>query len=463
MNEESNNLPVLESADELAWKELRQYLLDPREDYPEPYFMLEYNGVPFSTLGGIQAISGQKKNGKSFVLTQLMAAVLGIESERVKVMLPGLRVPERTVEYLGHLPRVLYVDTEMEKLNSAKVLRRVHWLCEWDMKQPNDRFSVLWLRTVEDDEEMKEKAYQKRFRLIQQGLELMKPDIVFMKYWTPFMAPCFGSIARLARSNRHTKVICQIDNVEPHEHHATDKPFNRYYLNSVDGFIYMSEQVHNELKVYTSAPALFSPHPMFENFGSRVEREEACKELALDPEVRYTMFFGLIRDYKGLDTLLEAWAKFRRAGHKLLIAGEFYASRERYMALIERLGLENDIVLHDYFIPDDRIKHYFSVADCVVLPYKTATQSGVTQICYNFCTPVIVTNVGGLAEIVPDDRVGYVCEPTIEGVTSALERIYEGNTLTRFAENMTEERKRFSWSAMCDAIEEVYDKIKSER
>lgn len=294
------------------------------------------------------------------------------------------------------------------------------------------------------------------------GMELRKarPDIVLMKYWTPFMAPCFGSIARLARSNGATKVICQIDNVEPHEHHITDKPFNRYYLNSVDAFIYMSEQVHSELKEYTSVPALFSPHPMFENFGQRVERNEACKALALDSNVRYSMFFGLIRDYKGLDTLLEAWAKFRREGHKLLIAGEFYASRERYMALIERLGLENDIVLHDYFIPDDKIKYYFSAADCVVLPYKTATQSGVTQICYNFCTPVIVTNVGGLAEIVPDDCVGYVCEPSVEGVTNALERIYEGDTLARFADAMTEERKRFSWQAMCDAIERVYDKVK---
>lgn len=180
MNEESNNLPVLESADELAWKELRQYLLDPREDYPEPYFMLEYNGVPFSTLGGIQAISGQKKNGKSFVLTQLMAAILGRDSDRVQVMLPGLKVPERTIEYLGHEPKVLYVDTEMEKLNSAKVLRRVHWLCGWDMKEPSDTFNVLWMRTMDDDEDTKEKAYQKRFRIIQNAIRLIKPDIVFI-------------------------------------------------------------------------------------------------------------------------------------------------------------------------------------------------------------------------------------------------------------------------------------------
>lgn len=300
------------------------------------------------------------------------------------------------------------------------------------------------------------------FSWLSVGRELCnaQPDIVLMKYWTPFMAPCFGSIARLARRNNHTKVICQIDNVEPHEHHIIDKPFNRYYLNSVDGFIYMSEQVHGELKAYTSVPALFSPHPMFEHFGSRVNRDEACSELGLDPSQRYAMFFGLIRDYKGLDTLLEAWADFRREGYKLLIAGEFYASRDKYIDMINRLGLESEVVMHDYFIPDDRVKYYFSAADCVVLPYKSATQSGVTQICYNFCTPVIVTNVGGLAEIVPDGRVGYVCEPTKGGVLRALEQIYASDTLARFAEAMTEERKRFSWGAMCDKIEEVYSMIK---
>lgn len=293
------------------------------------------------------------------------------------------------------------------------------------------------------------------------GRELcrMQPDIVLMKYWTPFMAPCFGSIARLARRNGHTRVICQIDNVEPHEHHLTDKMFNRYYLRSVDGFVYMSEQVHTELKAYTDVPMRFSPHPMFEHFGERVERTEACRKLGIDPMQRYAMFFGLIRDYKGLDTLLEAWSKFRREGYKLLVVGEFYASRDRYIELIEHLELNDDVVLHDFFVPDEDVRYYFSAADCVVLPYKTATQSGVTQICYNFSTPVIVTRVGGLAEIVPDGRVGFVAEPTVEGVREAIERIFEGDTIEQFSRNMLEERKRFSWATMCDTIESLYDEL----
>lgn len=159
-------------------EELRPYWLDPREDYPEPYYMLEYNGVPFSTIGGIQAISGQKKNGKTFVLAQLMAAILGNGTERTEQFLPGLRVPERTIDYLGHEPRVLYVDTEMEKLNSARVLRRVHWLCDWDLKMPQERFSVLWLKNMPRDGQ--EEAHVRRYRLILAAIESVQPDIVFI-------------------------------------------------------------------------------------------------------------------------------------------------------------------------------------------------------------------------------------------------------------------------------------------
>ena len=191
MSKTVNTLPQLPSgadieaqADEKRWAEVRQYLLDARENYPEPYYMLEYKGVPFSTIGGIQALSGQKKNGKTFVLAQLMAAILGTNTARVDSYLGGLRVPQRTLNWLGHAPIVLYVDTEMEKLNSAKVLRRVHWLCGWQMDVPNDRFHVLWLRGITEtkdvDGKVKERAYEKRYRLIRTAIEMLHPDAVFI-------------------------------------------------------------------------------------------------------------------------------------------------------------------------------------------------------------------------------------------------------------------------------------------
>ena len=179
MNQEGqnqSNLPPLQNAEELMLAEIRPYLLDPRENYPEPYAMLEFHGVPFSKVGGLAAISGQKKNGKSFVLTQLMAAILG--DECVQQYLPGLSVPQRTIEYLGHEPSVLYCDTEMEKLSSAKVLRRVHWLCGWDMNQENERFHVLWLKTI--PKTYSDKPYRYRYELIKKAIEVLSPDVVFI-------------------------------------------------------------------------------------------------------------------------------------------------------------------------------------------------------------------------------------------------------------------------------------------
>ncbi len=290
-----------------------------------------------------------------------------------------------------------------------------------------------------------------------------RPDLVILKYWTPFMAPCFGTIARIARRNGHTRFVCQIDNVEPHEHHLFDRPLNRYFLRAMDGFIYMSEQVHRELSAYTSAPALFSPHPMFEHFGDPVARDQACRHLALDPAVRYALFFGLIRDYKGLDLLLDAWARLHSEGCvgdcKLLVAGEFYTDRTAYIEQIERSGLAERVILHDRFIPDDEVRYYFSAADFMVLPYRTATQSGVTQIAYRFGLPMVVTRVGGLPEIVPDDRCGVVCEPDPESIAVAIDRIRRPGQLDRFRAGVVAESRRFSWEAMCDRIEELYQQL----
>lgn len=192
MQEENQNIPLAplpelpseEDARLQQMEELKPYLLDATRNYPEPYYMLEYKGVPMSPLGGIQAVSGQKKNGKTFLVVQLMAAILGVNSERVKRYLPGLRVPQRTLDHLGHLPKVLWVDTEMEELNSAKVLRRVHWLCEVQMDKPFERFNVLWLRSVSDTKDaaggVTERAYAKRYRIIKNAIDILQPDVVFI-------------------------------------------------------------------------------------------------------------------------------------------------------------------------------------------------------------------------------------------------------------------------------------------
>lgn len=288
------------------------------------------------------------------------------------------------------------------------------------------------------------------------GLRLRRerPDMILMKYWTPFMAPCFGTMARIARTNGHTRVVCQIDNVEPHEHHLTDRIFNLYYLRAVDAFVNMSASVGEQLRRYTTAPALFSPHPMFEHLGSRVERTEACHRLGWDPSRHYVLFFGLIRAYKGLDILLEAWKMVQRDDLRLVVAGEFYDDRTAYEPLFGQLG--ERVVLCDRFIPDEEVKYLFSAADALVLPYRSATQSGVTQIAYNFSVPIIVTDVGGLAEIVPDNRVGLVCAPEAASVAAAVERLYEGDNLQRFTRNMAVERQRFSWQTMCDRLVEAW-------
>ena len=283
-----------------------------------------------------------------------------------------------------------------------------------------------------------------------------RPDMLLMKYWTPFMAPCFGTIARLARRNGITKVVCQIDNVEPHEHHLTDHIFNRYYLGAVDAFVHMSEQVYGELRQYTKAPSLFSPHPMFTNFGERVSRDKACEKLGIEPAKRYLLYFGLIRQYKGLDILLEAWKRVALPDVRLIVAGEFYDDRGNYEKLLADLG--DRVVLHDHFVADDDVRYYFSAADALVLPYRTATQSGVTQIAYNFSLPMVVTRVGGLPEIVKDNVVGIVCEPTVESVAASLEQLYLNDNISRFESNFEEERKRFSWGAMCDALLQSYKK-----
>ena len=297
------------------------------------------------------------------------------------------------------------------------------------------------------------------------GLKIKKerPDILLIRFWLPFMGPCFGTIARIARSNRHTTIICIFDNVIPHEKRPGDKALTKYFTNSIDGAIVMSQTVLRDLKFFRKEiPVKLSPHPLFDNYGKPVTRSEALSWLNLDPDYSYMLFFGFIRAYKGLDILIEAFSdeRLRNRKLKLIIAGEFYEDDTPYRALIKKHHLGNDIIFSDHFIPDSEVTYFFSGADIVVQPYKTATQSGVTQIAFHFEKPMLVTDVGGLREIVADGKCGYVVKPESEAITAALIDYFDNSRKEQFTAGVKQEKEKFSWDKMTDSILEVYNRCK---
>ncbi|MBA7581271.1 D-inositol-3-phosphate glycosyltransferase [subsurface metagenome] len=240
-------------------------------------------------------------------------------------------------------------------------------------------------------------------------IKRMKPDLVIFKYWIPFMAPCFGTIARIIKRNKKTRIITIVDNMIPHEKRPGDRLLNRYFVKPIDAYIAMSESVLGDIKnIDREKPRALSPHPLFDNFGDILSKEEALNKLGLPDQHKYILFFGFIRDYKGLDLLLKAMAEkeVKDLPVKVLIAGEFYTKPDPYYDLIKQLRIEDRVILKTKFIADSEVKNYFCASDLVVQPYKSATQSGVTQIAYHFNKPMIVTDVGGLAEIVPDGKTG---------------------------------------------------------
>lgn len=273
------------------------------------------------------------------------------------------------------------------------------------------------------------------------------PDLLILAYWMPFMAPSMGTVARLARRNHHTQVIALCHNLIPHEHRPGDKLLTRWLLGSVDGVMSLSQSVCDDVHSFCpQMPTVASPHPIYDSFGAPVDREEACRHLGLDPDCRYLLFFGLIRAYKGLDWLLEACARSKAVSegrYRLIVAGEFYSGEEAYRSQANQLGLDDQIVWHTRFVPDSEVRHYFSAADLVVQPYKTATQSGVTQIAYHFLRPMLVTRVGGLPEIVPHGRVGFVADPDPASIAEAIDRFAQEQP--DFTEGLLSERQRYSW------------------
>lgn len=286
------------------------------------------------------------------------------------------------------------------------------------------------------------------------------PDLVIFAYWMSFFAPCYGTIARQIRKNHHTKCIGLIHNMIPHEPNILDKLFPGYFVGAMDGFTALSDSVVHDIEKFDhkSTPKRFSPHPIYDHYGALIPKNEAIQLLQLDPHFKYVLFFGFIRGYKGLDLLLEAFAdkRLKDLGVKLVVAGEFYGSPKPYMDQIDSLKIADRVVLKTDYIPDEEVNRYFRACDIVAQPYKSATQSGVTQIAFHFEKPMLVTNVGGLPEIVPNGKIGYVVEPNAQQIADALVAYFHEDKEATFIENVKEEKKKYAWDKMTATILSVY-------
>ncbi len=294
----------------------------------------------------------------------------------------------------------------------------------------------------------------------------MQPDCIVVHYWMPFFAPALGTIIRQVRKKRKVTVIGLLHNVEPHEDMPAGRKLNKYFLDACDGFLTMSPTVLNDLGSYGIVKASRRVyHPVYNIFGDLVSRQFACDKLGLDPEQKHLLFFGIIRSYKGLDLMLRVMANKRISplNLKLLVAGEFYEDEKKYLDMVEDLGVEKQIMFTNSFVPKDEVAHYFSAADLVVLPYLSATQSGVTQIAYHFNKPMLVTNVGGLKEMVAHGRVGYVCEKDPDEIALAITDFFDNERSAEFSLNIEADKHKFSWEAVVEAIEDISSEILLKR
>lgn len=286
-----------------------------------------------------------------------------------------------------------------------------------------------------------------------------RPEIILVRYWLPFMGPCLGAILRIVKKNKHTKVVCLADNIIPHEKRIGDVPFTKYFLKPIDAFITMSKKVLDDLQKFApTKPAKYVAHPLYDNFGEKISKQEARAKLNLNNGELIMLFFGFIRKYKGLDILFDAMkilqTESSRQGIpniKLLVAGEFYEDRKPYDEQVKRLGIENNLILRTEFIPDSEVKNYLCAADLVVQPYRNATQSGVTPLAYHFEVPMIVTNVGGLPALVLENKVGLIAEPNAQSLAEKIIEYFKKGE-KHFTPHLVEEKKKYSWEIMSNEI-----------
>ena len=278
------------------------------------------------------------------------------------------------------------------------------------------------------------------------------PDLLVMKYWMSWFAPSLGWVER--HVGTHCKVVPVLDNVIPHEPHWFDKPLTQWFLAGCDGYVTMSQSVTDDLlSLRPDARYALLPHPLYSHFGEKLPREEAARALGIDPARKTLLFFGLIRDYKGLDILLQAFDLLGE-DYQLIVAGEPYGSFEPYQKLIDASPGKDRIKVFPKYIKDSEVKKYFSAADVTVLPYRSATQSGISSVSYHFEVPMIVTAVGGLTETIGERGTGSVAEEvTPEAIRKEIESYFSNGAVRKYCiEHIREEKKRLSWARFADDL-----------
>lgn len=275
-------------------------------------------------------------------------------------------------------------------------------------------------------------------------IKAFKPDLLIMKYWMSYFGPSLGTVAKLMPKN--TKVITILDNVIPHEKRFFDNAFTKYFLKQNDGFIAMSDKVLADLiSLSPKSPYLRKDHPLYDHFGAKINSEDAKKQLKLHTNKKTILFFGFIRDYKGLDVLIQAFGKLNDS-YQLVIAGETYGSFEKYTSLINYLPNKDNVFVYNDYISDEQVPLFFSAADICVLPYKSATQSGITSIAYHFEVPLIATDVGGLKETIQDGVTGLIvekCEP--DDIANGIIEYFEGNLSNALISGIRNIKDSLSW------------------
>lgn len=284
-------------------------------------------------------------------------------------------------------------------------------------------------------------------------ISLEKPDLIIYRFWIPFMGPALGTIDRLLKKEK-IKTLALVDNLIPHEKRAGDTVLTKYFMKNIQKYLVMSEEVERDVKkLKAEAKVLLQRHPIYNHYGNVVSREEAREYLRLPHDKNVILFFGLIRKYKGLDLLLEAFARSRsRENSIIVIAGECYDKKSDYDELAEKLGIAQRIFWFDNYIPNEEVRYFFSACNVLALPYRSATQSGVTQVAFHFETPVIVTDVGGLSEIIQHDINGLVSAPDPVSLVKNLDYYFENEKETAFRQGMKIEKAKYNWDTFAQNL-----------